>query len=91
MSSTRTNPARFANSLDSGGNDSQHADADLCFQNIGPAGRRQRFGFGVVMLGLTLTLAAVLLLLRIPRGWRLGLFFPFTISAIGFAQARAKT
>ena len=63
----------------------------ICLENIGPAERRKRFISGVVLLGLSLLLAALLMLFGVARWWRLGLFFPLFTSAIGFSQARART
>ncbi len=70
---------------------SGQGDTQICLQNIGPAGSRKRMRFGAVLFGLSLMLAALLLLLGSARWWRLVLFFPLAGSAIGFFQARDKT
>ncbi len=91
MISTRVPIVHFATLLNSGGKLPGQGDAALCVENIGPGQRRKRLLFGVVMLGLSALLAALLVLLGIPRWWRLVLFFPFAAAAIGVNQARART
>ncbi len=63
----------------------------VCFENIGPAGRRKRMLFGVQMLILGLALAVALIIIGVEHGWRLVLFIPFTTATIGFIQARRRT
>ena len=64
---------------------------DVCLANIGPRERKSRFMFGVVMFGLSLAIAALLIFRGVERGWRLGLFVPFYLAAVGFFQAHEKT
>jgi len=59
--------------------------------NIGPRGRRSRFRFGIVACGAAVVLAVVLFLIDAPRTWRLCLFVPAWIGALGVFQARDKT
>ncbi|HUB08098.1 MAG TPA: hypothetical protein VMB50_13905 [Myxococcales bacterium] len=62
-----------------------------CAINIGPRERRKRFTGGVVFLGVAVALAACELATGATRPWRLLLFVPLWVSAVGFFQARDKT
>lgn len=62
-----------------------------CVANIGPAGRRQRMIVGIVGLAIGVAAAVALVVLDVPRPWRLALLLPFLAGAIGVFQARAKT
>ena len=57
-----------------------------CLPNIGPRERRKRLKLGAVALA-----AAVILAVILPRTWRVVLFFPLWLAALGFFQARDKT
>jgi len=59
--------------------------------NIGPRGRRRRFGLGLIALGSGAILAAALMAVAVPRGWRLVVFLPLWVAALGVFQARDKT
>jgi MFS family permease len=59
--------------------------------NIGTLGRRKRFAFGIVALGVGGLIAALLLSIRAPLIWRLPLFLVFYVAALGIFQARDKT
>lgn len=59
--------------------------------NIGPRGQEQRLRLGVVALAAAALLAGVVFGLGAPRVWRLVLFPPLWIAALGFFQARDKT
>ena len=59
--------------------------------NIGPRGQQQRLRLGIMALVAAALLAAVLFGLGAPRGWRLVLFPPLWMAALGFFQARGKT
>jgi hypothetical protein len=59
--------------------------------NIGTGGRRQRFVFGIVALGVGGLIAALLFYIRAPLIWRLPLFLVFYVAALGIFQARDKT
>ena len=61
------------------------------FANIGPGERRKRILMGITMLAVGASLALTLILTGAPRPWRLTLFFPFWMGALGFFQAREKT
>lgn len=59
--------------------------------NIGAGGRRKRFRFGIVALGVGAVIATLLVAVGAPRVWRLPLFFVFYAAALGVFQARDKT
>ncbi len=59
--------------------------------NIGPEGRRRRLRMGLVSFGVAVLLAIVISALGAPRGWRLTLFVPLWIGALGIFQALDKT
>jgi len=62
-----------------------------CIPNIGPRERQRRLVVGVVMLGITVTLAVVLVLFGAPRVWRLLVVAPAWIAGIGLFQVKEKT
>ena len=59
--------------------------------NIGPRERRKRLAFGVAMLVLGLGGLAVLIVAEVDRPWRIVLFAPFWLAALGYLQAREGT
>jgi len=59
--------------------------------NIGPRESRKRLRFCLVMLGAGVGLAVALSALHADRFWRLLLFLPFWLAALGWLQAREKT
>ena len=61
------------------------------FANIGPRGQQRRLRLGIVVLVATALLAGVLFGVGAPRAWRLVLFLPLWIAALGIFQARAGT
>jgi len=67
-----------------------NAPAD-CIPNIGPHEREMRVRVGVSFLVAGVILAAILLIMSVARPWRLVVFAPLWIGAIGVFQARAKT
>lgn len=60
-------------------------------RNIGARGARRRARGGVVWLGLGVVVSAALIMLGAPRVARWSVAVPFTLSAIGFLQARERT
>jgi hypothetical protein len=62
-----------------------------CKANISAAGRRRRVRVGFVSLGISVALLVALVALRAPWYWRLLLFLPASLSAVGFLQARRHT
>lgn len=59
--------------------------------NLGPKETRKRLLMGIVMLGAGVGIAAALILAGSPRWWRIVLFFPFWMAALGVFQAKEKT
>jgi len=55
--------------------------------NIGPAEIRMRRRSGWIGLAATILLWAAFWFLQVPAVWRLTLFFPAAMSAVGFLQA----
>jgi hypothetical protein len=69
----------------------QANDADVCIANISAGGRRQRLLVGLVGLAAC-TLASMWLVLDgASTAWRLALFVPWWISALGLFQAKEQT
>lgn len=66
-------------------------EGDVCIPNIGPQERRKRLRFGVIAVAVGVALAIVLTLTGVNRLFRLGLFLPFWVGALGYLQAREKT
>jgi hypothetical protein len=65
-------------------------EATVCF-NIGPAERRKRSVFGSVALGAALIALGAMSIGDVPRLWRIALFVPVWLGALGILQARAGT
>ena len=59
--------------------------------NIGPAAVRLRRRAGYAGGAIAVVALALLLAIDAPRLWRLALFAPLFMSALGFLQAREKT
>ena len=59
--------------------------------NLGPKETRKRLVMGVVMLAAGVGIAFALIFAGTPRWWRLVVFFPFWMAALGFFQAKEKT
>src|SRR5258706_3939485 len=79
---------------DGGGGDVRGAavrHAVACIPNIGPNGRRRRFIWGVMALAASVLLVAALAVGGADRRWRMGVFLPLWIAALGALQAREKT
>jgi hypothetical protein len=62
-----------------------------CKANISPAGRRRRVRVGTVGLVLSVGLLIVLAAARAAWYWRLVLFLPAALAAVGLLQARRNT
>ncbi len=65
--------------------------ATVCIANIGPAERRKRWVVGVVGVAVCVAATLLLVLNGSSRWWRLSLFLPWCVSALGIFQARANT
>src|SRR5271156_493645 len=63
----------------------------VCVPNIGPRERSMRIRFGIGFMAAGLLLAAILLATSVGRPWRLVVFVPLWIGALGVFQAREKT
>jgi len=59
--------------------------------NIGARGQARRRRLGYIALAVSVVLAVILVASGIPSVWRLAVFLPLWISALGFFQAKAKT
>ena len=66
-------------------------DGSVCIANIGPNQQRLRLRFGLMMFALGIVIAALIILTGVDRAWRISLFLPFYLGAIGYFQARDKT
>ena len=63
----------------------------MSVSNIGPGERRKRLVFGVILLILGVAAGAGLVLLAVPRLWRLVAFLPLFVGVMGVLQYRART
>ena len=63
----------------------------VCIANIGRRERDKRLKFGVAVFALSFVGAFALVALDVHRLFRLALFMPFWIAAVGIFQAREKT
>ncbi len=59
--------------------------------NIGPRERWRRLTTGVLMLAVGTGITAALILTGLDRWWRIGLFVPFWMGALGVFQTRDQT
>ena len=59
--------------------------------NLGARQRRKRLAVGIVALSVCVIISGLLVAARAPLVWRLPLFVPFYVGALGFYQARDKT
>ncbi len=69
---------------------SGHGEA-LCGANLRTSGQNARLRMGVVMLAVSLVLSVVLVRADVPRVWRLALFIPFFMAAVGAWQGLYRT
>jgi hypothetical protein len=65
--------------------------AASCKANISAAGRRKRVRVGTLSLIVSIALLILFVALRASWAWRLLLFFPTSMMAVGFLQARRNT
>lgn len=59
--------------------------------NIGPRERRKRYTFGGLALLVSIGAGAALIAGGAPLLWRLALFLPLFLAALGYFQGRDKT
>ena len=59
--------------------------------NIGPKESRKRLIMGVIMLAVGIGVGTALIFTDLNRWWRIGLFLPFWMGALGLFQAKEKT
>jgi hypothetical protein len=59
--------------------------------NIGPREERKRLVMGMAALAAGLGIAAGLMVIGVDQWWRLSLFFPFWLGALGIFQALEQT
>ena len=59
--------------------------------NIGVGECRKRLNFGLVALAVGIVIAVVFIFTGVDGWWRVGLFLPFWLGALGFFQSMEKT
>lgn len=63
----------------------------VCVINIGPKESRKRLTMGGGMLAVGIGVGVALILTEANPSWRIGLFLPFWMGALGLFQAKEKT
>jgi hypothetical protein len=66
-------------------------DAAVCIANIGPRERRQRLVFGIATLAASIVISFLFVFYGVRPVFRLPLFLPLFVGALGFFQARDRT
>jgi hypothetical protein len=66
-------------------------DASVCIANIGPRERRKRLSFGITMLAASIVISFLFVFYGVRPVFRLILFVPLFVGALGFFQARDRT
>ncbi len=66
-------------------------DASVCIANIGPRERRKRLMFGIATLAASLVISFLFVFYGVRAVFRLPLFVPLFVGALGFFQARDRT
>jgi hypothetical protein len=66
-------------------------DASACIANIGPRERRKRLVFGIVTLAASVVISFLFVFYGVRPVFRLPLFIPLFVGALGFFQYRART
>jgi hypothetical protein len=64
---------------------------DIKLENIGPKESFRRMIFGIFMLILTIGILLIMMAADITVWWRLPLFIPYTMAALGIVQSRQRT
>lgn len=63
----------------------------VCVMNIGPKESRKRLMMGAAAFALGVGILVALMLTGANRWWRIVLFLPFWMGALGLFQAMGKT
>ena len=66
-------------------------DASVCIANIGPRERRKRLVFGLVTLAASVVISFLFVFYGVRSVFRLFLFVPLFVGALGFFQYRDRT
>jgi hypothetical protein len=66
-------------------------DASVCIANIGPRERRKRLVFGITALAASVVISFLFVFYRVRPVFKLTLFVPLFVGALGFFQARDRT
>lgn len=66
-------------------------DASVCIANIGPRERRKRLVFGMVTLAASVVISFLFVFYGVRSVFRLFLFVPLFVGALGFFQYRDRT
>jgi len=67
------------------------ADSPVCIANIGPRERRKRLVFGITALAVSIVISFLFVFTGVRPVFRLPLFIPLFVGALGFFQARDRT
>jgi hypothetical protein len=62
-----------------------------CIANIGPRERRKRLVFGIAALAVSVVISFLFVFTGVRPVFRLPLFIPLFVGALGFFQARDRT
>ena len=66
-------------------------DASVCSANIGPRERRKRLMFGITTLAASIVISFLFVFYGVRPVFRLPLFVPLYVGALGFFQAHDRT
>ena len=66
-------------------------DASVCIANIGPRERHKRLMFGVTALAASVVISFLFVFYGVRPAFRVILFVPLFVGALGFFQARDRT
>jgi hypothetical protein len=66
-------------------------DASVCIANIGSRERRKRLTFGIATLVASIVISFLFVFYGVRSVFRLPLFVPLFVGALGFFQARDRT
>ncbi len=66
-------------------------DASVCIANISPGERQKRLMFGITTLAASVVISFLFVFYGVRPVFRLPLFIPLFVGALGFFQARDRT